>query len=179
MVRFAVVFTLVLLISFAAADVMVIEAEDAACIDKPANVPRGPMYGPSGGHYVRFPLQWDRPDPFFRGDIRGRLHFIIPITYDARSYVWVRVWACDKWGGDAVRVRACFQWNGRSRKRDRIVDCSQARYRWTWVRCPGSIPFPMGSSNLFIDAWREGIKIDQILITDDRSLVPKGAMKSK
>jgi len=165
---------------------IVFEAEDYTCIDAPLQVMGAPLFGCSEDKCIIYPQQWSRRIPVFRTEKLGRVHYHFSTPKADRWYIWLRVWTMDE-GGDALRLDVTIrrhvinEWgNGAAvRTKSRMMVNDGKNGGWVWIKSPSSYGFLSGGNDIYLMGWEDGIKVDQVLITNDRMFTPTGKMKVK
>jgi hypothetical protein len=98
--------------------------------------------------------------------VGGNVTYRLEIPEDGSYYFWSRVWWIDSCG------------NSFSVKFDKgpvfIFGNDRTYKSWHWQKSRVKLPLKKGSHTLTISNREDGIKIDQFLLTNDKSVVPDG-----
>ncbi|HCE46508.1 MAG TPA: hypothetical protein DET40_23430 [Lentisphaeria bacterium] len=103
--------------------------------------------------------------------VGGSAKYKINLKEDGVYYLWARCWWIDSCGNSfGVKI---------GDKPEFIMGNDGTYKSWHWIKAKVSIKLDKGVYDLVIDNREDGIKIDQILITSDRKLIPVEIEKSE
>ncbi len=101
----------------------------------------------------------------------GSAKYKVDIKEDGTYYVWARCWWLDSCGNSfGMKI---------GDKPEFIMGNDGTYKSWHWIKSKVSIKLDKGAYDIEILNREDGIKIDQILITNDRKLVPVDIEKSE
>ncbi len=105
------------------------------------------------------------------GKVGGSAKYSITLKEDGTYYFWARCWWLDGCGNSfGVKI---------GDKPEFIVGNDGTYKAWHWVKAKVGLKLEKGSYDVFILNREDGIKIDQILVTSDRKLIPVDIEKSE
>ncbi len=103
--------------------------------------------------------------------VGGSAKYKISLKEEGVYYLWARCWWLDSCGNSfGVKI---------ADKPEFIMGNDGTYKSWHWVKAKVSLKLDKGSYDLEILNREDGIKIDQILITSDRKLIPVDIEKSE
>ena len=101
--------------------------------------------------------------------IPGKASFEFDVSDDGEHYLWCRVWWFDTCG-NSVRISI-------DGARPFSFGQDGTFKRWHWFKAPEGLKqlkLEKGQHSMVISAREDGVRIDQILLTDDSDFVPVG-----
>jgi hypothetical protein len=110
-----------------------------------------------------------KTEPKTKKQIPGKASFDFDVSDDGEHYLWCRVWWFDTCG-NSVRISI-------DGARPFSFGQDGTFKRWHWFKAPEGLKqlkLEKGSHSMVISAREDGIRIDQILLTDDSDFVPVG-----
>ena len=103
--------------------------------------------------------------------VGGHAKYQIELHEDGTYYFWARCWWIDSCGNS---------FNVKIGDKPAFTLGNDGTYKsWHWIKAKISLKLPKGKYELEIGNREDGIKIDQILITNDRKLIPVDIEKSQ
>ncbi|OGV39575.1 MAG: hypothetical protein A2X48_13140 [Lentisphaerae bacterium GWF2_49_21] len=103
--------------------------------------------------------------------VGGSAKYKINLKEEGTYYFWARCWWIDSCGNSfSLKI---------GDKPEFIMGNDGTYKSWHWIKAKVSLKLDKGSYDLEIGNREDGIKIDQILITSDRKLVPVEIEKSE
>lgn len=159
-----------------AADIVCIEAESAGEIKAPMKVSRAgkatpgaswqPVKDAAADRYIEVPQGKGNPPEV----TTGQATWTVTLQDSGKYYLWCRVWWVDECG-NSLTVQLD---DGTP-----FTFGQDSTYRsWHWVKSPprlSQLKLKKGTHKLTIKNREDGIRIDQVFLTDDRGTVPVGA----
>jgi hypothetical protein len=158
----------------AAGETICVEAEGARDVAAPMEVTRvtyemvkkgTAIKGASGNSYLEVPQGKGNPPKVTTGE--GALD--VTVKQSREYFLWCRVWWMDECGNSVAIVMD----DGRP-----FVLGQDGTYKqWHWVRAPArlkQLKLKAGKHTLKIVNREDGVRIDQVLLTTDKRLIPVG-----
>jgi hypothetical protein len=153
---------------FVNGDTCCFEAEKTATIESPFNVIRvvNKKDSASAEHALEI-----KQGAGSGSKVGGRVTYKFTVSEDGTYIFWARVWWLDSCGNSFT-----FSYNNGKK----ITLGNDNTYkRWHWKKSRIKLKLSKGEHTLTIFNREDGIKIDQLLITNDKLYIPQGIEKIK
>lgn len=104
------------------------------------------------------------------GVTKGSVQYTFQIQKKAVYYIWMRVWWLDSCG-NSITVEID---SNKGKLKPFTLGQDGTYKKWHWVKAKVRLALSEGEHTLLLTNREDGIKIDQILLSSDRRVVPVG-----